>query len=64
LAVDVRRERYGWLAELMDSYYVILIKEDATLGFFSSMIAEESCSVLSYGIRQSKRVLIYAVLSI
>lgn len=30
LAPGVRRERYGWLAEVMDSYYAILLKEDAT----------------------------------
>lgn len=62
LAVGVRRERYGWLAELMDSYYVILIKEDATLGLFSSMVAVEFCSALSFG-NLCARLCICAVLS-
>lgn len=43
LAAGVRRERHGWLAELMDSYYAVLIKEDATLGLCSSMVVVESC---------------------
>lgn len=50
LAVGVRRERYGWLAELMDSYYAILLKEAATLGLCSSMA---SCSAHPCGILQS-----------
>lgn len=47
LAVCARRERYGWLTELMDSYYAILLKEAAVLGLCSSMIVMESCSELS-----------------
>ena len=62
MAVSVRRERYVWLAEVMDSYYAILIKEHATLGLFSSMIVGEGCSALSYGMLQSVCALIFAFL--
>lgn len=47
LAACARRERYGWLTELMDSYYAILLKEAAALGLCSSMIVVESFSALS-----------------
>lgn len=53
LAVSVRGESYGWLAELMDSYYAILLKEGAALGLCSSMIVAESNSTLSYETPQS-----------